>query len=1053
MSTRSIIALMAVAACPHLAWAQDAAADFDSSTFAGLRARSIGPATMGGRIASIDVAATDPATIYVGTASGGVWRSKNNGTTFSPVFDAHTQSIGAVRVDPNDAKTIWVGTGESRVRNSVSAGTGVYVSRDGGDNWTHKGLADSKHIAQLLVHPENAKRVWVCVTGNAFADHAERGVFRSDDGGDTWSKTLYVDEGTGCGDLAYDPSNPDVLYAGMWDFRREPDFFRSGGPGSGLYKSVDGGSTWKELTNGLPATDLGRIAIAVAPSETDRVYAVVESKDTGLYRSDDAGATWRLMNTSAGVQFRPFYFGELVVDPLDADRIYRPGFMLVASDDGGKTFGGMFSAGGGAIHPDHHWLWIDPKQPTRLLIGTDGGLYESHNRGVHWRFVASLPVSQFYHVSADMQVPYNVYGGLQDNGSWTGPSQRTGGIRNKHWDSVGYGDGFWVFPDPADPDIVFSEYQGGKLLRVDRRTNEVKSIAPSQDPDGEPLRFNWNTPLHPSPSRPGTWYYGSQYLHRSTDGGESWTRISPDLTTNDPKRQRQAQTGGVTIDNSTAENNTTIYTVSESPRDAGTIWVGTDDGLVQVTRDGGANWRNVTRNIKGLPKGLWVSRIDASPHDAATAFVTVDGHRSGDDRVYVYVTRDAGSTWAALATDDIEGHAWVIRQDTQIPELLYLGTEAGLYLSLDGGRHWARFSENLPKVAVHDLFIHPRDHDLIVGTHGRGVYIIDDLTPLRALTADKRAADAVLLPSRPQAMWAGGALQEFGGNDEFYGEARSNSAVIAYHLKKRHMFGDLRVNIRDASGRSVGSLSGGKRRGMNRVDWPMRLPPPRLPPSTQLVPAFTGPRLPEGTYTVDLVRGEQTVSGTVELVGDPRSPHSVDDRQLQQRTALLIYDDLADLTFLADSIAGLRKQADARVEAGGPSRALTRFRDRLDGFTDELSASKQGMITGEEKLREEYGQLYGAVVGYDGRPTESQLASHRRLRASLDDVTARVDAFISSEMPAINRALEADDQPPLTREDRAAWDAGSDGGSIGGLDSKGVRRLPDMLRSRFGLMR
>ncbi len=1054
MSTRILFLLLAAASACPVALAQETSADFDSSTFAGLRARSIGPAAMSGRIASIDVAPTDPATVYVGSASGGVWRSKNNGTTFSPVFDEHTQSIGAVRVDPNDVQTVWVGTGESRVRNSVSAGSGVYVSHDGGDNWTHKGLADSKHIAQLLVHPDNPKRVWVCATGNAFADHAERGVFRTDDGGTTWNKTLYLDEGTGCGDLAIDPSNPDVLYAGLWDFRREPDFFRSGGPGSGLYKSVDGGSTWRELTQGLPTTDLGRIAIAVAPSEPQRVYAVVESAQTGLYRSDDAGATWRLMNTSAGVQFRPFYFGELVVDPEDADRVYRPGFILVASDDGGKTFGGMFAAGGGSIHPDHHWLWIDPKRPTRLLIGTDGGLYESHNRGVHWRFVASLPVSQFYHVSADMQIPYNVYGGLQDNGSWTGPSHRTGGIRNKHWDSVGYGDGFWVFADATDPDLVFAEYQGGKLLRVDRRTNEVKSIAPSQDPDGEKLRFNWNSPLHPSPSRPGTLYFGSQYLHRSTDRGDSWTRISPDLTTDDPKRQRQAQTGGVTIDNSTAENNTTIYTISESPKDANTIWVGTDDGLVQVTRDGGGRWHDVTRNIKGLPKGLWVSRIDASPHDAATAFVTVDGHRSGDDGVYVYVTRDYGSTWASLATAEITGHAWVIRQDTVVPDLLYLGTEAGLYLSLDGGRHWARFSENLPKVAVHDLFLHPRDHDLIVGTHGRGIYIIDDLTPLRALTSEKRAADSVLLPSRPQAMWSGGALQEFASNDEFFGEGRSESAVIAYHLKKRHLFGDLRVNIYDDQGKRVGSMGGGKRRGMNRVDWPMRLKAPRLPPSTQLVPAFMGPRLPEGTYRVELVRGDERTTGSVELVGDPRSRHSAEDRRLQQITAIAVYEDLADLTFLADSIADLRTQAEARLDDGrGPTRALTRVRDRLAGFGDELSASKQGMITGEEKLREEYGQLYGAIVGYDGRPTASQLASHRRLRRALDTMIAKVDAYVETDVSALNRELEKAGQPLLVLIDRAAWDAESDGGSVGGATSKDLRRLPDTLRSVFGLMR
>jgi photosystem II stability/assembly factor-like uncharacterized protein len=1052
MFRQTVLLSIAIAlACPALA--QDDA-DFDSSTFAGLRARSIGPAVMSGRIATLAVAPTQPATVYVGAASGGVWRSRNGGTTFSPVFDAHTQSIGVVRVDPAKPATVWVGTGESWVRNSVSPGTGVYVSHDGGENWTHKGLADSKHIAELLVHPKDSNRIWVCVTGHAFADNAERGVFRSTDGGATWTKTLYVDEGTGCGDLAQDPSNPDVLYASLWDFRREPDFFRSGGPGSGLYKSIDGGVTWRELDNGLPTTELGRIAIAVAPSEPERIYAVVESKDTGLYRSDDAGETWRLMNTSAGVQFRPFYFGELAVDPEDADRVYRPGFTLVASDDGGKTFNGMFSGGGGSIHPDHHWLWIDPADATHLFVGTDGGLYESHNRGVHWRFVASLPVSQFYHVSADMQVPYNVYGGLQDNGSWAGPSDRGGGIRNKHWDSVGYGDGFWVFPDPSDPNTVFSEYQGGKLLRVDRRTNEVKSVAPAQDNDSEKLRFNWNTPIHLSPTQPGVMYYGSQYLHRSTDRGDSWTRISPDLTTNDPKRQRQARTGGVTIDNSTAENNTTIYTISESPKDANVIWVGTDDGLVQVTRNGGRDWRNVTRNIKGLPKGLWVSRVEAGPYDAGTAFVTVDGHRSGDETLYAFVTRDYGDTWTSIAGEGAEGYAWVIKQDPVVPELLYLGTEYGLHISLDAGRHWARFSENLPKVAVHDLFVHPRDHDLVIGTHGRGVYIIDDLTPLRALSSELRAADAALLPSRPQAMWSGGALQEFGGNDEFYGEARSQFAVIAYHLKKRHLFGDLRVNLYDVDGKRVGSLAGGKRRGMNRVEWPMRLKAPRLPPSTQLVPAFQGPRLPEGTYKVELVRGDETVTGSVELVADPRSPHNAEDRKLQQETALAIYNDLSDLTYLADSLSDLRKQAQARAEAApGQARALNRFDEDIAALIDTLSASKQGMITGEEKLREEYGNLYGAVVGYDGRPTASQLTSHRRLRGELDAAIANAEALLADDLPAINRSLEREGQPPLVRKTRETWDTESDAaGTTGALTRQEARRLPYLLQAMLSVV-
>lgn len=1045
MSMRIALALAAALAAPA-SHGQDAA--FDPATLAGLKARNIGPAAMSGRIASLDVAATEPATIYVGAASGGVWRSRNNGTTFQPVFDSHTQSIGAVRVDPSEPRTVWVGTGESRVRNSVSAGDGVYVSRDGGDTWTHSGLAETRHIAELLVDPRDGKRVWVCATGHAFADSAERGVYRSDDAGATWQRVLAVDEGTGCADLVMDPTAPDTLYAAMWDFRREPDFFRSGGPGSGIHKSTDGGATWTRLRQGLPEGELGRISLAVAASEPSRVYALVEAAQTGIYRSDDAGGSWRLMNSSAAVQFRPFYFGELAVDPTDPDRVYRPAFLLSASDDGGRTFSGMFSGVGGAIHPDHHWLWINPKDAQHLILGTDGGLYVSWNRGVHWRFVASLPVSQFYHVAADMQVPYNVYGGLQDNGSWVGPSHVSGAIRNKHWDSVGYGDGFWTFPDPELDHIVYSEYQGGNLMRVDRRTNEVKQIAPAHAP-GEPrLRFNWNTPLHLSAARPGRLYYGSQYLHRSDDRGDSWQRISPDLTTNDPKRQRQAKSGGLTIDNSSAENNTTIYTISESPLDAQVVWVGTDDGLLHVTRDGGGSWTNVTRNLPGLPRGLWISRVEASPHAAGTAYVTVDGHRSGDDAVYVYATTDFGASFRRLATEGVAGFAWVVRQDPVAAHVLYLGTEAGLYISIDGGDRWARFEEGLPPVPVHDLVIHPRDHDLIVGTHGRGIWIIDDLTPLRALDAQALAADAVLLPSRPQAMWGGGALQEFGGNDEFFGQSRSESAVIAYHLKRRHMFGDLRVNIYDEAGERIASLPGGKRRGMNRVDWPMRMKAPRLPASTQLVPAFVGPRLAEGRYRVELARGDQRVEGSIELVADPRSPHSAEDRRAQQALSVAIYEELADLTFLAESITDLRTQiAERSAAAPALARPLAALDRELAGQIDALSASKAGMITGEEKLREEYGKLYGAVVGYDGRPTATQVASHQRLRGELDAATRRFEELLADRLDDANRRLERAGQPPLVRKDRAAFDeAGAGVGTVSGLDRKGLRGVGEMLQ-------
>ncbi len=1003
---------------------------YDSDLFGGMRARAIGPAVMSGRIASIDASQSDPLQIFVGTASGGVWRSVDGGISFKPVFDEHVQSIGALRIDPQDDKVIWVGTGESRVRNSVSVGDGVYVSRDGGDSFKRVGLERTERVAELLVDPTDGNTVYVCATGGAWSANPERGVFRSRDGGTSWQLVLHVDSDTGCSDLAFDESNPKLLYAGMWQYRRYPDYFHSGGPGSGLYRSSDGGDTWNELTVGLPPGDKGRISVALAPSKPEVVYALVEAKKTALYRSDDAGQSFVEVNSSSNIQLRPFYFGEIKVDPIDPDRIYRAGFTTTISEDGGRTFSAMSFASG--VHPDHHALWIDPRNPQFVLLGTDGGVYASYDRGGHWRFVGSLPVSQFYHVSADMQQPYLVYGGLQDNGSWVGPSRAGGTIRNRDWHSVGFGDGFWTFADPQDPLTVYSEYQGGQLMRIDRRLNEVKRIAPVADAKSDELRFNWNTPLHLSPTRPGVLYYGSQYLHRSDDRGESWTRISPDLSTNDPKRQRQAMSGGLSRDNSTAENNTTIYTIAESPLDPQLLWVGTDDGLVHLSRDGGGRWENQSKRFDGVPEGTWVSRIEASPHATGTAFVTFDGHRTGDFETYLYRTDDYGKRWQRIDTSTVESYAWVIEQDPVDPELLFLGTEFGLWISIDSGAHWARFKENLPKVAVHDLVIHPREHDLIIGTHGRGVYIIDDLTPLRGLDPASLEQDLVLLPSRPGQMMSGGALQEFAADDEFKGETLAEAATIAFYQKKRHLFGDLKLKIYDDQGAEIASLPVDKRRGIVRVAWPIRLKAPKFPPSTQLVPGFVGPRVPEGEYRFELVKGKQVVEGTVSVEPDPRSPHSAEDRAAQQQIAMAVYGELSDLTFLSEQVTDLRDQALRAAEVLGsrPGREASKLADELDSLRRSLAASDTdgGFVSGEIQLRERYGNYYGEITGFDGRPSNTQFDRHGQLQAELAAAQTRMEQLLARELAPLNKQLEQRELPLLNPLQRSDWDA-ADGGA------------------------
>lgn len=759
---------------PHAA----AQLKIDSETFGGLEARAIGPAVMSGRIAALDASAGNRLTIYVGSAGGGIWKSSDGGLRFKPVFDKHVQSIGAIAVDPSNPDHIWAGTGESWTRNSVSLGDGVYKSTDAGETWTHVGLANSERIARIAVHPKDGNAVFVCAAGHVFDDHEERGVFRTKNGGKTWEKVLYVGPDTGCADLAVDPQDPSVIYAGMWQVRRKPYFFTSGGPRSGFHVSRDGGATWKRMDAGLPGGDLGRIAVAIAPSRPNVVYATIESKRTALFRSDNRGESWVEVNATSLVSGRPFYFSRLVVDPSDDKRVYKPDFGLAVSDDAGKVFSRLGGGGpfGPSYHGDVHAVWVNPRNSEQVIMGTDGGVYISDDRGSSWRFVASLPVGQFYHVSYDMDWPYNVYGGLQDNSTWYGPSRRPGGIGNKHWQSLTPGDGFWAFVDPTDPDIIYNEYQGGNLFRIRRSTLESKDIKPSPG-SGEPkYRFNWNTPIHVSPNEPGTIYYGAQFLFRSRDKGESWERISPDLTTNDSAKQKQGESGGLTLDNSTAENHCTIFAIAESPRSKSVIWVGTDDGMVQVTRDGGKSWTNVTRAVPGLPSNTWVSSIEPGHFDEATAYATFDAHMTGDMKTYVYKTTDYGRTWQAIASPAMRWYAHVVKEDLVDPNLLFVGTEYGLYVSVDGGRQWGQFSAGLPNTAVRDLAIHRREHDLIIATHGRGLYIVDDITPLRTLSSATLESEVTFLDSRPSSMVI--PVFEFGftGDGEFVGRSPAEVA-------------------------------------------------------------------------------------------------------------------------------------------------------------------------------------------------------------------------------------------------------------------------------------
>ena len=1025
---------------------------FDSGTISGLPARNIGSAVMSGRIAAVDAAHDDGRLlVFVGSASGGVWKSVNGGTTFKPVFDKQpVQSIGAVTIDPTNSKIVWVGTGESWVRNSVSIGDGIYKSTDSGENWTNVGLKDSEHISRILVDPKDDNTVYACATGHLWDDNEERGVYKTSDGGKSWRKVLSgKNASTGCAMLSMSPLEPNTIYASLWDFRRQGWTFGSGGEGSGLFKSTDGGEHWTELTEanskGLPAKPYGRIALAVAPSNPRIVYAMIESKNSALFRSDDGGKTWTRRDASQFMVWRPFYFANLIVDPKDPEKVFKPDLILLYSANGGKSFSPVSSA----AHGDFHAVWIDPANTNIVYAGDDGGLWRSQDGGTRWMHQVNLPVSQFYHVSVDDDDPYHVYGGLQDNSSWVGDSSYPNGVTYSRWENMYGGDGFWMFEDPSDAAYIYAEYQGGTIGRVNRNTHEMRSIAPYPAYGVKKLRFNWNTPIHMSPNEKGTIYIGAQFLYRSRDHGQSWQQISPDLTTNDPEKQKQEESGGVTVDNSSAEMHTSIYSISESPKNGQIIWVGTDDGNLQITRDGAKTWTNVVGNA-GMPKFSWVSTVEASRFDEGTAYVTFDRHTFGDMKPYLYKTTDYGKTWTALPVQQsgVQGYAHVIKEDTVKPNILFLGTELGLWISVDGGEKWAQYKgSDFPDVAVRDIAVHPRASDLVLATHGRGIWIIDDISPLRSLTPDLVSQTATFIPPRPAVQYieANGGWPE--GDETFVGPSRPTEALITYYQKSRHIYGDLKIEIFDSQDKLLDTISGSKHRGLNRAMWSMRLKAPNVPPAASAAfGAAQGPKVVPGSYTVKMTKGDQVYTEELHVVIDPRAKYTLEDRKAQFDLAMKLYAQLDHMSWAVDTIVGVRDGANQRaatLPANDPlCKKLTSLAGSADQIRSKIVATKEGgAITGEERLREFLTTVYGDVLSYDGRPTNAQVERTDVLARELEDVIQEFQKLTSEQLPGINSSLTQKKMAPIQVLSETDWQNAHQGGGPSKASGLQVREI------------
>ncbi len=1064
-----------------------------------LQYREIGPALMGGRIADLAVVESKPQVFYIATGTGGVWKTENHGTSWTPLFDDQpTSSIGDVTVDQSNPNLVWVGTGEPQNRQSSGWGNGVYKSTDAGSNWRHMGLDATKHIGRILIHPRNPDIVYVAAVGDLWGPNEERGVFRTHDGGETWDNVLRIDEHTGAIDLAMDPGDPNTIFAAMYQRQRTGWGFNGGGPGSGLYRTFDGGDSWTELTEGLPEGDKGRIGVDIFRQDGNVVYALVEAdarspgagffggggggeSQSGLFRSLDRGDTWEKMSNTNP---RPMYYSQVRIDPSNPERIYVLGGNLMVSDDGGRTFR---SDGAAQVHVDHHALWINPDDPDHLILGSDGGVVASWDGTAHWRMFDNLPLGQFYAIGHDMRDPYYVCGGLQDNDPWCGPSNTRSfhGIRHQDWYETAYGDGFFTIVDPTDSTIVFSESQNGNMNRYDLTTGEKTPMRPITGPraDGDTAktyRFNWNSPLQLSPHDPATVYLGANYLLRSRDRGMSWEEVGGlDLTKQIDRDELEIM--GVAGSEPQMSVNDGISTYgnltafAESPLTPGLLYVGTDDGNVQVSRDDGATWTNVADRIPDLPERTYVSRVEPSHHAEGRVYASFDGHRNADYAAYVYVSEDYGDSWRRITSGLPDGWSVnVVTEHHRAPDLLFVGNEVGVFVSVDRGEQWVQLKNNLPVVPVDDILIHPRDNDLLVGTHGRSFWILADVSALEHLSAETLAESGRIFPqARETIMWAQrgdwpftGAtysapnpprgtliryylrdeweapmVEEEGeegdgsgdGDDAGAGEGdpmgdgepaeSPGSGAAGGAMAERDADTDpesttFALTITASDGTHIRTVEAPGHAGVNEIVWDWRLDPPYEPEGPQQPVGFGQPGTPQGpvampgVYTVSMEVGGETRSSTVEIQADPRRPMTRADRMARQ-------DALMSLHMLAPSI----------YEAG---RAIDRLEGQLDaaeeliesaaeapeGLDEELDAIREALEEIDDDVTEarRNAGVATAIQGSSTLPTEDQMWQVDRAREAMEELVGPLNELITSRVPALNAQLFAEGVRPKPGE-------------------------------------